>query len=88
MKKTRDQKIKEALADACEAILAAIQHEDGLDGASGNRVLFKILRLFKTPFPPVNRGQVEDCPFTGKHNFSECGLDIPLKLSGKGFELK
>lgn len=85
---TRDQKIKRVLSLAYNTILEAITNEDGLDGNVGQDTLKEILGLYKTPFPPVKHGKVEGCPFTGKHNFTECGLDIPLKLSGKGFELK
>lgn len=85
---TRDEKIKAVLAQAYDAILQAIGNEDGLDGATGSNVLKKILSLYKTPFPMVKHGEIEGCPFTGSHNFTECGLDIPLKIGGRGFELK
>lgn len=88
MTNKRDREIKRVLASSYRAILTAITDEDGLDGAVGRDVMGEILKLFKTPFPPVNHGKIEDCPFTGKHNYSECGLSVPLDLSGEGFELK
>lgn len=43
--KTRDEKIKAALAQAYDAILTAISNEDGLDGATGSDALKCILRM-------------------------------------------
>lgn len=85
---TQKDKIKNTLADAYDAILAAITNEDGLDGTAGQRVMRKILKLFETPFPPVRHGKIEGCPYVGRHNFAECGLDVPLNLRKKGFKLK
>jgi hypothetical protein len=86
--RSRDEKIKKVLAQSYHAILTAITSEDGLDSYEGQRIMRKILSLFKTPLPPVKHQKVEGCPHVGRHTFAECGLDIPLNLSGKNFELK
>jgi hypothetical protein len=60
--------------------LRDIQAEDGCDlvGQESNDLMWWVARHFGLRIKLVEHAAVGDCPWTGKHHFSECGSELAV----------